>query len=85
MQTPSILSWKTQADCGNIYNTPNILAIWALECITADLLTKGGLVTAGDRAKRRADLVRSPFRAVVHSAHANCIAFSSKQLATLPA
>lgn len=56
-QTPGILSWKTQADSGNIYNTPNIFAIWALECITADLLAKGGLVTAGDRAKRRADLV----------------------------
>lgn len=56
-QTPSILSWKTQADCGNVYNTPNIFSIWALECITADLLAKGGLVTAGDRARRRAQLV----------------------------
>lgn len=56
-QTPSIMSWKTQADCGNIYNTPNIFSIWALECITADLLAKGGLVTAGQRAKQRADLV----------------------------
>ncbi|DBB11597.1 hypothetical protein WJX82_002752 [Trebouxia sp. C0006] len=56
-QTPSILSWKVQADNGNIYNTPNIFSIWALECITADLLAKGGLVTAGDRARRRAQLV----------------------------
>ncbi len=57
VQTPSILSWKVQADSGNIYNTPNIFSIWALECITADLLAKGGLVTAGDRARRRAELV----------------------------
>jgi phosphoserine aminotransferase len=57
VQTPSILSWKVQADNGNIYNTPNIFSIWALECITADLLAKGGLVTAGDRARRRAQLV----------------------------
>ncbi|DBA68540.1 hypothetical protein WJX79_008013 [Trebouxia sp. C0005] len=56
-QTPSILSWQVQADSGNIYNTPNIFSIWALECITADLLAKGGLVTAGDRARRRAELV----------------------------
>ena len=54
------MSWKTQADCGNIYNTPNIFSIWALECITADLLAKGGLVTAGLRAKQRADLVSLP-------------------------
>ncbi len=57
LQTPSILSWKVQADSANIYNTPNIFSIWALECITADLLAKGGLVTAGDRARRRAELV----------------------------
>lgn len=56
-QTPSILSWKVQADSGNIYNTPNIFSIWALECITADLLAKGGLGIAGDRARQRAELV----------------------------
>lgn len=60
MQTPSILSWKTQADCGNVYNTPNVFSIWALECITADLLAKGGMVTAGQRAKQRAELVSHP-------------------------
>ena len=59
MQTPSILSWKTQADCANVYNTPNIFAIWALEHITADLLAKGGLAVAGKRAKRRAQVVRT--------------------------
>lgn len=85
MQTPGILSWKTQADSGNIYNTPNIFAIWALECITADLLAKGGLVTAGDRAKRRADLVSSLSMAVVHGTYASCIAFSLRQLLVLPA
>lgn len=56
-QTPSILSWKTQADCANVYNTPNIFAIWALEHITADLLAKGGLEAAGKRARRRAQVV----------------------------
>ena len=73
MQTPSTLSWKTQADCGNIYNTPNIFSIWALECITADLLAKGGLVTAGARAKRRADLVSasSTHRMHVDMLHVN--------------
>lgn len=66
MQTPSILSWKTQAEAGNIYNTPNIFAIWALECITADLLAKGGLEVAGKRARRRAQQVTaSPATLVV--------------------
>lgn len=60
VQTPSILSWKTQADCANVYNTPNIFAIWALEHITADLIAKGGLEVAGKRARRRAQAVSSP-------------------------
>ena len=57
LQTPSILSWKVQADAANVYNTPNIFSIWALEQITADLIAKGGLEAAGKRSRRRAQAV----------------------------
>lgn len=57
MQTPSILSWATQDAAHNIYNTPNIFAIWGVERVTADLLQKGGLEAAGIRSARRAQQV----------------------------
>ena len=57
VQTPSILSWATQDAAHNIYNTPNIFAIWGVEQITADLLQKGGLEAAGIRSTRRAQQV----------------------------
>eukprot|EP00891_Asterochloris_glomerata_P006216 jgi/Astpho2/6216/Aster-03623 len=56
-QTPSILSWATQDAAHNIYNTPNIFAIWGVERVTADLLQKGGLEAAGIRSARRAQQV----------------------------
>ena len=40
VQTPSIMSWKTQSDASNIYNTPNIFSIWGLQLLTADLLAQ---------------------------------------------
>ena len=57
VQTPSILSWAAQDAAHNIYNTPNIFAIWGVEQITADLLQKGGLEAAGARSRRRAQQV----------------------------
>ena len=57
VQTPSILSWAAQDAAHNIYNTPNIFAIWGVEQITADLLQKGGLEAAGVRSRRRAQQV----------------------------
>ena len=57
VQTPSILSWTAQDAAHNIFNTPNIFAIWGVEQITADLLQKGGLEAAGIRSARRAQQV----------------------------
>ncbi|KAK9824500.1 hypothetical protein WJX72_010880 [[Myrmecia] bisecta] len=56
-QTPTVLSWKTQAACSNVYNTPNIFAIRVLELTLDKLLRKGGLPAAAQRSRQRAQQV----------------------------
>ena len=60
VQVPSILSWRTMKEHGNLYNTQCTFAIWAMKTATDKLLARGGLKVIQARVHERAKRVRPP-------------------------
>ncbi len=55
--TPTMLSWKTQADKGSLYNTPNCWAIYVCGLVFKWLKKNGGLEAARERNEKKAALL----------------------------
>uniref|UniRef100_A0A7S1I371 phosphoserine transaminase n=1 Tax=Eutreptiella gymnastica TaxID=73025 RepID=A0A7S1I371_9EUGL len=54
---PSILSWKMQHQCGNIYNTPNVFGIWAMNEVIKDFMRKGGMEWIQEEARTKTSML----------------------------
>ena len=55
--TPTMLKWKTQADAGSLYNTPNCWAIYICGLVFRWLLKNGGLTEMKARNEKKAKLL----------------------------
>lgn len=56
-ETPNLLKWKTQADAGSLYNTPNCWAIYICGKVFKWLLNNGGLSVMKERNEKKAALL----------------------------
>jgi len=54
---PSIMSWKTQHQCHNIYNTPNVFGIWCVKEVVEDYIAKGGMQWITEQSKTKTDMI----------------------------
>ena len=55
--TPTVMKWKTQADAGSLYNTPNCWDIYICGLVFKWLKKNGGLTAAKERNEKKAKVL----------------------------
>merc|ERR1712032_1447659 len=54
---PSIMSWKVAHQCANIYNTPNVFGIWAMNAVLENYLRNGGMDNIVAECERKTSML----------------------------